>query len=77
MLLKITENNLTVDLENFLRTVFAQLCKLCFARKVWDQLDPKFHCYLPQNEQTAQAADPTPSADEPELQLITDALLAK
>jgi len=47
MLLKITENNLTVDQENFLRTVFAQLCRLCFVKKVWEQLDPKFHCYLP------------------------------
>ena len=36
LLLKITENNLSVDQESFLRTVFAQLCKLCFAKKVWD-----------------------------------------
>ena len=56
LLLKITENNLSVDQESFLRTVFAQLCKLCFAKKVWDQLDPKFHCYLPANEQAGNQA---------------------
>ena len=60
---------------NFLKQVFAQLCRLCFPKKVWEQLDPKFHCYLPSPDATNQA--PVDSADDPELQIITDALLAK
>jgi len=47
MLIKITGNEMSPDQENFLRAIFAQLCKLCFAKKVWEQLDPKFHSYLP------------------------------
>ena len=81
MLIKITESNLTAEQESFLKSVFAQLCKLCFAKKVWDQLDPKFHCYLPSNNNEGGAGgmqvDSSANADEPELQLITDAILAK
>lgn len=36
LLLKMTENNLTVDQETFLKTMFNQLCKLCFTKKVWE-----------------------------------------
>jgi len=36
MLIKITESNLTADQESFLRAAFAQLCKLCFVKKVYD-----------------------------------------
>lgn len=79
MLIKLTENEMSAQQEAFLRAVFAQLCKLCFAKKVWEQVDPKFHCYLPPVEQGQQhaASDGTAVADEPEMQLITDAILAK
>ena len=40
---------------------------------MWEQLDPKFHCYLPSPDATNQA----PDEDDPELQIITDALLAR
>lgn len=42
---------------------------------MWEQLDPKFHCYLPSPDTANQV--PQESADDPELQIITDALLAK
>lgn len=64
--------------EEFLKKIFAQLCRLCFQKKVWDQLDPKFHSYMQQTESNGQGQDAQMvSADEPELQLITDSLLAK
>ena len=84
LLLKLTEGKLTEAQELYMKQVFAQLCRLCFPKKVWDQLDPKFHSYMQQSEQggatsgSAQTQDQHMStADEPELQLITDALLAK
>ena len=78
MLIKITESSLSSDQEDFLKAVFAQLCKLCFAKKVWEQLDPKFHCYLPSNsDANTMQVDSSANADEPDLQLITDAILAK
>ena len=40
-------------------------------------MDPKFHCYLPQSGDGNMAVENEPTADEPELQLITDAILAK
>ena len=62
-----------------MKDIFAQLCKLCFAKKVFEQLDPKFHSYLPQSntEAAANSMQVDSGADEPELQLITDAILAK
>ena len=74
LLLKLTEGQLQEPQVNFLKQVFAQLCRLCFPKKVWEQLDPKFHCYLPSPDATNQQAE---SGDDPELQIITDALLAR
>lgn len=68
MLLKITEDNLTSEQETFLKSMFSQLCKLCFTKKVYEQLDSKFHQYLPQKDQANnQGVEQAPSADEPEL----------
>lgn len=40
--------------ELFLKMVFQQLCRICFPKKVWEQLDPKFHSYLPQQQSEGQ-----------------------
>lgn len=77
LLLKLTEGKLQEPQVNFLKQVFAQLCRLCFPKKVWEQLDPKFHCYLPSPDATNLAALEAATADDPELQIITDALLAR
>jgi len=36
LLLKLTEESMTPEHEVFLKQVFAQLCRLCFQKKVWD-----------------------------------------
>ena len=36
LLLKLTEGNLKAPQVDFLKKVFAQLCRLCFPKKVWE-----------------------------------------
>jgi hypothetical protein len=47
ILLKLMAGSLNDDQSDFLRGVFAQLSRLCFQKKVKDQLDVQFHTYMP------------------------------
>jgi hypothetical protein len=47
ILLKLMAGSLNEDQSDFLRGVFAQLSRLCFQKKVKDQLDVQFHTYMP------------------------------
>jgi hypothetical protein len=74
MLLKLTAGQLTSDQTDFLKNVFSQLSRLCFQKKVKEQLDVQFHTYLaPEVNQDSLEE----YADNPETQIILDALMAK
>lgn len=56
--------------------MFASLSRICFQKKVKEQLDSQFHVYL-QPEVTKEAESVAHYADNPETQIILDALMAK